>query len=284
MASNDTDAKLDFSLVSTYIPGILLLVRSLFLVILYQIFVVALSHNSGFSKHGAHLNVNLILCGMVVLVYFDAWWHRHDALNKSCGFLGPVLLCIATTSDTLYRHGSPCTDITSTLLYYILGTVWAASSGFFVVNSLIRFNSCVNVYHASLVWAGVLCLLLFIDCPKKSVYEICVRVCIFYGLVIMVWFSQAFQPDLERTRFAYTILHVHLHILFVDRYIVLGSIVIWAGAFAFQRQSIKQSSLVSASTSHRHASDGMSRADPVHAVDESILLQLQAAKRAGGLV
>ena len=278
MASNDSEPRIDFSLVSTYIPGLLLLLRSMLFLVLFQVMVLFASQpNSG-------IHTNIILYCMAVLIYFDAWWHRHDALNRACGFLAPVFLCVATTSDDLHHHPNSCSSVTATVLYYTLGVTWAASSGFCIIGAMLRLGINVNIYMASVCWAVVLFVLLYIDCAQYKVHEMIARVLAFYMLAILAWFSQVFQQDIERSRFSFSVLHVHLHVLFVDRYIILGSIVVWCCAFAFQRQNTLRARPNTHSTSNKKALETGIKHEMKQVVDDSVLQQLHAAKRAGGLV
>ena len=125
---------------------------------------------------------------------------------------------------------------------------------------------------------------LYIDCAQYKVHEMIARVLAFYMLAIVAWFSQVFQQDIERSRFSFSVLHVHLHVLFVDRYIILGSIVVWCCAFAFQRQNTLRARPSTHLTSHKKALETGIKHEMTQMVDDSVLQQLHAAKRAGGLV
>lgn len=225
MASNDSDAVLDFTLVRTYVPGMLLLVRGILYLSLYLFLVTSMSL---FHVRNAHQlpRMDLLLVFLGFTAYFDSWYFRHDALSRAAGGLFPLLLALFASSDYLYPPTLPCSDMPSVILYYAASIAWAASSSFCVVNMLLRLQS-FNINVAAILWGALALVLLYVDCKKKSILELASRSVLFYCLAILLWFSQTFQPDLDRNRFAFSVLHTCLHVLFVDIYVVIASVLIW---------------------------------------------------------
>lgn len=274
MSSNDADATLDFTLVRTYIPGLLLLLRFGLLCGVYIGLVCGLPllHTRNLVD-GVRLDImvfTLTACG-----YLDGWFFKHDNLSKAAGFLAPVILALLTSSSSLYHDKGPCLDIPSVVLYYVSSIAWAASSSFCVLNMLLKVTS-FDAHVAAVFW-GIACMvLLYVDCHKKGLLELVVRGFLFYLLTILLWFSQTIQPDLERNRFTFSVMHSCLHVLFVDPYVVGSSVFIWFCIFVYYLHthvknpiSFKRHSTVKSRTPEN---------------DISLLRELEAAKRAGGLM
>tara|TARA_B100001540_G_scaffold155612_2_gene137724 strand:- start:18442 stop:19269 length:828 start_codon:yes stop_codon:yes gene_type:complete len=274
MSSNDADATLDFTLVRTYIPGLLLLLRFGLLCGVYIGLVCGLPllHTRNLVD-GVRLDImvfTLTACG-----YLDSWFFKHDNLSKAAGFLAPVILALLTSSSSLYPDKGPCLDIPSVVLYYVSSIAWAASSSFCVLNMLLKVTS-FDAHIAAVFW-GIACMvLLYVDCHKKGLLELVVRGFLFYLLTILLWFSQTIQPDLERNRFTFSVMHSCLHVLFVDPYVVGASVFIWFCIFVYYLHTHVKNPI-----SFKRHSTAKSRT-PEN--DISLLRELEAAKRAGGLM
>ena len=279
MSSDDTETKIDFRLVQTYAPAMLLLLRGLVLLGLYATLLFGLSPSVALQpgRDGAGFRIDLAILVMCCWVYFDGWSFRNDPLSRAAGFLAPPLLLILTMSSQFYPHTSPCLDIPSVAIYYGVGITWAASSSFYVIAMLMNMHTRVSVYTASMVW-GVGCIvLLFMNCHKKGVLEILARTLLYYTLVVVLWFSQTLQPDRERHRFVFSILHTTLHILFVDAYVCAGSVIIWSCVFIYHYNTHQ-------SPKHGDAQYTPHAAKNTTDVSDALMKELQAAKRATGMV
>lgn len=277
MASNDSDTVLDFKLVWTYIPGLMLMLRGLALLILYFCLVFTLPKTRSSPTHDS-IRSDVVIFVLSTVVYFDGWSFRHDALSKASGHLGPILLAIVTTGSHLFPEMPVCPDMASVIVYYISSVAWAASSSFCVVNMLLRLQS-FDVHLASVPWAILGLVLLFTDCHKRTSYELVCRVLIFYALCIFLWFSQTLQPDLERQRFAFTVLHASIHILFVDLYVAFGSVAVWILIFIYYyHTNVKpKSNPITTPTITKRVQTSTD-------TEKNLLRELEAAKRAGGMV
>lgn len=275
MSFNDADATLDFTLVRTYVPGLLLLLRFALLLGVFVGLVYGLP-----LLHARNLvdgvRVDIMVFTLTACGYLDGWFFRHDNLSKAAGFLAPVILALLTTTVSLHTDTKPCADIPSVVLYYVSSVAWAASSSFCVLNMLLKVTT-FDVRIAAVLW-GVACLvLLYVDCHKKALLEVGLRGLLFYLLAILLWFSQTMQPDLERNRFAFSVMHSCLHILFVDLYVVASSVCIWFCIFVYFLHTHLKTPLIFKKTP---------TAKPMRTAENeaSLLRELEAAKRAVALM
>ena len=106
MASAGADEAVDFRLVATYVPLVLLMLRGVLLLTASQ-FIAAL-----LDAHGA------LVVTLAAVVYFDAHTFRADRLNQACGFLLPVALCIMQSRVPL-PSASDCDSV------YVQAVMWS---------------------------------------------------------------------------------------------------------------------------------------------------------------
>jgi len=271
MASNDSDAEIDYRLVRTYAPAMLLFMRAALILSLYATLVFGLGNPAEpAQKPSSRMDIAILV--LSCSAYLDGWLFRNDALSRAVGFLAPPLLLILTMSDQFYPGGHTCNDLASLAVYYSVGILWAASSSFCVVDMLVQVQSRFNVHVAAACWGAACVVLVFVDCRKRGFLEILARTMLYYIFTVFLWFSQTLQPDRERHRFCFSILHASLHVLFVDPYVVAGSVVIFIAVFVYHYNAIQKPS------ARPGAPQGvvLKKAD----VSENLLRELQAAKRA----
>ena len=106
MAVTGDDEGVDFRLVATYVPLVLLVLRGVLLLTASQ-FIAAL-----LDAHGA------LVVTLAAVVYFDALAFRLDRLNQACGFLVPVALCIMQARVPL-PSASDCDSV------YVQAVMWS---------------------------------------------------------------------------------------------------------------------------------------------------------------
>ena len=277
MASNDCEPSIDFSIVQTYIPGLMLFFRCLIFLSVYALLVFGMTQET-LGHIRSSVRPDIVLFILATLAYFDGFFFRHDNLSRAVGFLAPPLLLIAVMSNCIQSSVGQCDDMTSNILYWVASIAWASSSTFCVLDMILRLTS-VNIHIMSVGWTVAGLILLYVDCQKKGVLEIATRSLLYYVLATLLWFSQTLQPDVERNRFSYSVLHGPLHILFVNQYVMCASVCIWVLIFIYYYHS------QSKSKTRRSKDPPLVKTSPkkIEAGDE-LLKQLQAAKQAGGIV
>ena len=271
MSSNDSDTAIDFRLVQTYTPAMLLFLRAILLLCLYATLTSSLSFPPAFR-------VDIAILVMSCWVYLDGWVFRNDSLSRTAGFLAPPFLLICTMSQQFHPQTRACSDIPSLVVYYAVGIVWATSCNFCVINMLLQMQTRFNVHAAAILW-GVACIVLtYVDCRKRGCFEIFARTMLYYSVAIVMFFSQTLQPDRERNRFAFGILHTSIHLLFVDPYVVAGSVFILFCVFVYHFNEYRKQTQTTTNIQRQSMPEAKMKTD----VSDSLLRELQAAKRAQG--
>ena len=105
MTSVDSE-EINFQLVSTYVPLILILLRSSALIAVAN-FMATLAESPHF-----------MLLMLFLVVYFDVHLFRLNRFNHSCGFLCPVELCLALTHVASW-HGPDVAAHASAVLWAV---------------------------------------------------------------------------------------------------------------------------------------------------------------------
>ena len=126
MASVESE-DINFQLVSTYVPLILILLRSSVLIAVVN-FVSTLAESPHF-----------LLMLLFSAVYFDAYLFRSNRFNQSCGFLCPVALCLALTHVASW-HG-PDIAAHAVAALWAVDMAWAVTSSSFV--AIVAFKGCL---------------------------------------------------------------------------------------------------------------------------------------------
>lgn len=228
MSSNDSDAPINFTLVLTYIPALLLIFRASVMLVAYV------------CMHSlVKIPTTVLVTGVLLFSYLDWYVFRHDKLSKACGFLAPLALTLLANGD--FYITQPCA--TSTLfntLYYVNSMAWASTSSYVFFNQMLQLKYPTHDTASAALWI-INCLFhVYVHCQTETVLVLTCRAILFYAMTIAHWFAQVLVADCDRNRFAFTVLHTALHVLFVDMYVVAASTFIFVGIILF---SLRQASV-----------------------------------------
>lgn len=221
MSSNDCDAQINFSLVLTYIPALLMLLR-----VACMLAIVAILQT--FTS----VSPPVLVCSVLLLAYIDWFCFRLDRLSKACGFLAPLALALLANGS--FYHTDACAPTTMlNTLYYANSIVWATSSSYVFINQMLQLKYPVNDLAVAVVWCVNCILHLVVHCDYDRLWLVVCRVAIFYPMTIAHWFAQVLLSDCDRNRFAFTVLHTALHVLFVDLYVATASVLIFVSVLCY---------------------------------------------------
>lgn len=215
--SSPGDEPVNFQLVSTYVPLLLLLLRSVLLLTAAHLCAALL------EAHGALLVI------LAVLVYFDAHAFRHNKLNQACGFLCPVALCVL---QARVAHGSQ--DCEATYLQVALWSVdmvWAVSCTSYVAIVCYKGYFVVRVLYAALGWAACAVVHALAACAPLDFPHQLIRTVLYYLTCTLFFYVKCSSPLVDRGSYQFAVLHVFVHIFFVQHYVLLGSVVAAAVVF-----------------------------------------------------
>ena len=225
MASSDDSAcEVDFRLVTTYIPVLMLLMRSGLLVVVVDVCQRAVTWPSS------------LFVLVVVLVYFDAYLFRAQRLNRVCGFLAPVALGVYVSARyTTAVGGAPlthCAGLHVAAMHWAVDLAWAVTSSFFLASQALHLRLPVDVVSASMVWAACLVAHAILACSYTTPGEVVFRAVFYYVSCMIHYYSMTFLDGIDRNAFAFAVMHVSLHMMFVEVYVLLGSSLVFAFLYA----------------------------------------------------
>ena len=214
MAQLDEE-ELNFQLVSTYVPLVLLLARSVLLLTAAQFVAEPL------EEHGALMLV------LVVAVYFDAHVFRHNRLNQACGFLCPVALCVL---QGRLRRVDGCDTTFAQVALWAVDMVWAISCTSYVAIVCYKGYFVVRVVYAAATWAVCAILHTMASCVPLDVHHQIVRTVLYYLACTLFFYFRYTATCLERgsrdrSCYQQSVLHIFLHVFYVQHYVLLGSVV-----------------------------------------------------------
>ena len=213
MSSNDCDA-INLSLVLTYIPAMLLFLRAALLLCCY-----------GVMHSVLQVPPSVLMCSLLLLAYLDWFCFRTDRLSKACGHLAPLVLCLVANAE-LCSQECPGSALRTTL-YYANSVAWATASSYVFANQMLQLKYPVHDLAVVALVCTHACLHLVVHCHHDGLPLVVARVASFYPISIAHWFAQVLVPDADRNRFSFTVLHTSVHFLFVDFYVVAGSVLIF---------------------------------------------------------
>ena len=275
----DAEDDVDFQLVTTYTPFMVAVLRSAGLVLLCEASVRWL---------GARQNV---FAALLALVYCDAYLWRSDKLNRAVGFLCPVgLALLATTDVTLCSGAEDGADraLLALLPYWTVQVAWPLGSAYYLAASAfgVYRPSERQVVGVSAACLAVHCVLLLAG--RQSPGEVLLRAAAYYMTSMLFYHAKARLSNVDRNAHSRLTVHVCLHLLFVDLYVLVGSALVFGLLFwrVFLRGGPGSGGLGSGGLGlggHAHAAHlpgpaSLAASKPTKAVPEDVLQQLRAAQ------
>jgi len=164
-----------------------------------------------------------LIVTLVAVAYFDALAFRNDRLNRACGFLCPVVLCIVQTRAT--RYTNDCDASYAQALVYAVDMTWAVSATSYVAIAAYKGFFVVRVVYAAAVWALLAIMHTLTTCERLDVQHQLMRTVLYY-LTCTLYFYHRHAPTLERGHHQLSVLHIFYHVFFVQRFVLLGSVLV----------------------------------------------------------
>jgi hypothetical protein len=270
------DVHVDFMHVSTYLPMIFQLLRaSVFLTLLEAVLLV--------QQHFA-----MLLAVTALIAYLDGRTFQHERLNRACGFLVPAGLIFCVNKAMLLQFTACTLSNTMRVLYYVLATAWATCGlgmlGMLSLDSLGNVQSRVSENTFILVSGFLGVANVYVDCASKPMYELLLRVGLFYLATTSFILLHSTSQRTHRTVYESVGKHITMHILFVDAYVVAASIFLFLVFHVYVIQTRCRQKNASAPTTTMPAKvQDHARLASV-SVDEAAINELLAAKRAVNMV
>ena len=215
---------MDFRLVTTYTPFMVALVRSAGLALLCEASVRWL---------GARQNV---LSVVLALVYCDAYAWRSDKLNRAVGFLCPVGLALLATTSVTPCSGEESDDknghsLLALLPYWTVQVAWPLGSAYYLAASAFGVfrPSERQVVGVSAACLAVHCVLLLAG--RQGTGDVMLRAAVYYMTSMLFYHAKARLSSVDRNAHSRLTVHVCLHLLFVDLYVLVASVAVFGLLF-----------------------------------------------------
>ncbi len=215
MASKEIDdVRVDIMHVTTYLPLIVLLLRASVFLTTMQVVAIVVGQ------------MHMIVVVSAWIVYFDACLFKNDASNYMCGFLVPAALMYSNNRLIAVQFEMGCTFSSATLLsHYILAVTWATCSMFMLVYVFVDMPQLRLELNMVSVFSGAMGLaMLWTECSSKAFHELLLRGMLYYIFTFGFHLVHGLTQHLQRRRYKTIGMHIFLHILFVNAYVVAGSI------------------------------------------------------------
>lgn len=229
MSSRDEKDIVDFKLVTTYLPIIIIMLRTGVLWFCIEI-------TRGLSTCRVS---SLIVC----LVGADCIVCKHDRFSQICGFcIAPGIAFLlnlgncssveqlATREPMLgFSYTSSCVDTVNVILHWTVHVLWGVGSAILLAHNILGLKVS---FKATCVVLGILLLLLhfFCECDRIGSLEILLRSCMFYVFCLLFYYGSDSHGDLESLSFLTP--HLGMHLLFVEKIMLAASVVIYTSLLA----------------------------------------------------
>lgn len=245
----DTDS-IDFHLVSTYFPLLLLITRSVLLVTIHALVVALLPYCVfGISS---------------VLVYVD-YITFSDNLSNTVGFL----LAIGVALEVNRCSESLCMNVYARIGNWVVDIVWAVSSSVHVCYALFRIHPPPDIIMI-LFWSGCFISNSTLACSSMLPGEIMGRASLYYTTCMLHSYTRGKKISVN-TRMTP---HIALHMLFVEPYVLIGSVLVFTAIFV----RVFTSSSVGKNSDTTKVESRQSKNNTFHSSSDDDLAQLRRAQ------
>lgn len=173
------------------------------------------------------------------LVYLDASFFRSERLSQVCGFLVPVALPMILADcwrEIAYDNSAillpiSCLDWSATAVHWATNILWAVTSSFYLGSEVLGLTA-PSASVSVTCWLVLLSVHNVLPCSMASRPEIVARSFIFYVFCMLYYYGRSSYGD--RELLAYVTPHLSMHILYVERTVMLGSVVVFVGVLAYE--------------------------------------------------
>jgi len=217
------------------------------------------------------------------LAYFDAHAFRKDTLNRAVGFMLPAAFVGYTNlrgRQAWAEVDVECARLYMLAPYWAADVLWAASSSMLVAAVAFRVTVSLRVHAVAVLWAGLALCHVMLGCLRVLAWwEVLARVIWYYLSASVFFLCSLVLTGVDRNTHSFTAMHVNLHVLFVESYVLLGSVLVSLGVYAYLYWGS-----VAAAPSSRPAGPGppppelARRPGPTTGSQDDLLAQLRAAK------
>lgn len=261
----------DFALVSTYVPVVMLILRS-------SIYLLAMHWLASFS-----LSVQGLTMVTASAVYIDSLLMRENNFDRACGH---VCVC-ALAALTQLQAQEQCSNA-QVLFVTCIDLLWSASAGVEVILRTTRAKVQTQQILKTSICCLIACVRVSLSCEALGFVNSLLRSFLYYVLCAMLLLCSAFLPQHERHLNVMSVVYISAHVLFVHLYAVIASMTVILAVHARLvylhvventgdvHKTMENHESFSQSVSSAHAASNQ-------AYTQNLLLKLQEAKRANNV-
>jgi len=222
MSSSDChDDTFDLHLVRSYMSLLVLLMRSMLLVLTAHAVAPFIDKNSIFVLFS-------------IFVYFDALCFWRDSLNRAAGFLLPTAIVVYVNfrDEQSWPADSACQRTLQLVPYWAADVSWAALSSVVFVSLCMKVPMRVRILTMSIAWAGMALAHVLLGCLQALILsELLGRLTLYYVSSAFFFLSSMLLPGIDRNMHSFSVVHVNMHVLFVELYVLAVSVTVSAAAY-----------------------------------------------------
>ena len=266
MGSCDDDI-VDFRLVSSYVPFVLLVIRAQLLIAAYG--------TSAYFLASWHVHESFLVACLSVIVYFDAYIFRNERLNTASGYVAPVALALTLCAREQPGVRKREWQTVWQTVYWGVQLTWAVSVSFYLAGLALRLKRMPGVHAFATLWACMAVLHILSTAEHTSMLAMSARSLLYYITTSVSYYSRYVLTDIDRNTHSFAVMHLCLHTLFIHPLIMVVSALLFV-AFYFKIFTDKDRSTHAACVPTAPVPIG--KPAPRTLSDEMLLKELQAAR------
>ena len=276
------NAPYDFSLVSTYFPVLLIVVRSSLCVAAIHWITTTLG-----------MQQQAVLMLTVCVVYIDSLLMHDNHFDRACGHV-----CMCSLAVITQQQQAVCSS-SETVLIIACDLLWSASAGVEVILRTTRVRMQGKQLQKIVLCCFFACTRVALNCNALGFMQAIFRTWLYNVLCALLLLCSTFLPHHDGVLHSSSVVYICAHVLFVHLYAVIASVIVIVCVHA---------RLVYLHVSHReivYKNDSVHKHDSLHKQDSvflsttlsssapqiqahnnysDLIKTLQAAKRANNII
>lgn len=213
----------DFTLVWTYLPVLIIILRSVFFLSFLYLWLFAIN----MSPQGV-----LMLCASII--YIDSLIMHSNHFDRSCGHLCACALSVLTQhSSTLERHGSPMDEI----VVVACDLLWSVCAGVEVLTQTTELSTSMSHLTKVVICCTFASTRVIFSSTSLGFLDMILRSALYYVLcsVLILCTPLVRRHDRSASLNGFqssSVGYMCMHVLFVNLYVIIASVLFIVGLHA----------------------------------------------------
>jgi hypothetical protein len=267
MGSEDTDEP-DLALVSTYVPVVVALVRMTGAVVVAEAFAYAELHTS----------VRLVLWSVALYLDASRLRERDSRYERASG----GLFLLALLDALRWQEAAPPCGMLNGMTGNVLDVMWAVCASTWCALACMGRHAGTPLYALVLAAGAFACGHVLTVCEHFFGGELLVRAYVYEIMCAVMIFGRRYVPNTERNLYLRSVPFACVHVLLVNVFVVVPSVLICVCLYAFLAyRTIAHSAPPAAPMQSPPVRVPCKAAKPV--ADDLLVMQLKLAKESQGV-